>query len=237
MKFENANVLITGGASGIGKIMGRMALEKGAGCLIIWDINLTAIEAARTELGKIGRVKGYVVDVSNNAIVEVAYSKTVADCGDIDILINCAGIESPGLTSAPAIGEYVAELVSSLGFSLVPKKSFNGTRRSAHWFRHLTEDEKNEVIKKEPAYGRIICRCELVTEGEIVDAIRTNPRPHDLDGVKRRTRATMGRCQGGFCSPYIVELLAREENCSVLDVTKSGGKSYINLSKTKEALK
>lgn len=98
MKFENANVLITGGASGIGKIMGRMALEKGAGCLIIWDINLTAIEAARTELGKIGRVKGYVVDVSNNAIVELAYGKTVADCGDIDILINCAGIVTSNRT-------------------------------------------------------------------------------------------------------------------------------------------
>ena len=98
MKFKNANVLITGGASGIGKIMGRMALEKGAKCLIIWDINLTSIETARTELGKKGKVKGYVVDVSNNAIVKVAYSKTVADCGDIDILINCAGIVTSNKT-------------------------------------------------------------------------------------------------------------------------------------------
>lgn len=92
MKFENANVLITGGASGIGKIMGRMALEKGAKCFIIWDINLTGIEATRKELSKYGKVKGYVVDVSNNEIVNVAYRKTVEDCGDIDILINCAGI-------------------------------------------------------------------------------------------------------------------------------------------------
>lgn len=92
MKFENANVLITGGASGIGKIMGRMALEKGAKCFIIWDINLTGIEATRKELSKYGKVKGYVVDVSNNDIVNVAYRKTVEDCGDIDILINCAGI-------------------------------------------------------------------------------------------------------------------------------------------------
>ena len=92
MKFENANVLITGGASGIGKIMGRMALEKGAKCFIIWDINLVGIEATRKELGKYGKVKGYVVDVSNNEIVNVAYRKTVEDCGDIDILINCAGI-------------------------------------------------------------------------------------------------------------------------------------------------
>ena len=92
MKFENANVLITGGASGIGKIMGRMALEKGAKCFIIWDINLVGIEATRKELSKYGKVKGYVVDVSNNEIVNVAYRKTVEDCGEIDILINCAGI-------------------------------------------------------------------------------------------------------------------------------------------------
>ena len=92
MKFENANVLITGGASGIGKIMGRMALEKGAKCFIIWDINLVGIEATRKELSKYGNVKGYVVDVSNNEIVNIAYRKTVEECGDIDILINCAGI-------------------------------------------------------------------------------------------------------------------------------------------------
>lgn len=92
MKFENANVLITGGASGIGKIMGRMALEKGARTFIIWDINITAIENIRKELAPFGKVKGYVVDVSDNEIVSIAYQKTVADCGDIDIVINCAGI-------------------------------------------------------------------------------------------------------------------------------------------------
>ena len=92
MKFENANVLITGGASGTGKIMGRMALEKGARTFIIWDINLSGIEATRKELGKYGKVKGYVVDVSNPEIVSAAYRKTVEDCGCIDILINCAGI-------------------------------------------------------------------------------------------------------------------------------------------------
>ena len=98
MKFENANVLITGGASGIGKIMGRMALEKGAKCFIIWDINLTGIEATRQELSKYGRVKGYVVDVANNDIVRAAYYKTVEDCGQIDIVINCAGIVTSNKT-------------------------------------------------------------------------------------------------------------------------------------------
>ena len=92
MKFENANVLITGGASGIGRIMGRMALEKGAAHLIIWDINPSSIEAARQEFGRIGKVKGYIVDVSDNRKVKEAYQATVNECGDIDILINNAGI-------------------------------------------------------------------------------------------------------------------------------------------------
>ena len=92
MKFQNANVLITGGASGIGKIMGRMALEKGAKCFIIWDINPQGIEATIKEFSKYGKVKGYVVDVSDNKAIKEAYRKTVEECGDIDILINNAGI-------------------------------------------------------------------------------------------------------------------------------------------------
>ncbi len=92
MKLKNANVLITGGASGIGKLMGRMALEKGARCFIIWDININGIEATRQELSKYGKVEGYVVDVSKYEIVEEVYKKTIKECGDIDILINCAGV-------------------------------------------------------------------------------------------------------------------------------------------------
>ena len=92
MKLKNANVLITGGASGIGRIMGRMALERGAKCFIIWDINNIGIEATCKELSRYGKVKGYVVDVSNNDTVVDSYARTVAECGEIDILINCAGI-------------------------------------------------------------------------------------------------------------------------------------------------
>ena len=99
----------------------------------------------------------------------------------------------------------------------------------------MTMEEKNAVIAKDPSYGRVICRCETVTEGEILAAIRTEPKPHDLDGIKRRTRAQMGRCQGGFCSPYIVELLSRELGIPYEAVTKSGGKSLVNLEKTKGA--
>ncbi len=98
MKFENANVLITGGASGIGKIMGRMALERGAKRFIIWDINLAGIEQTRKELSSYGKVKGYVVNVADNDVVTAAYRKTVEDCGPIDILINCAGIVTSNKT-------------------------------------------------------------------------------------------------------------------------------------------
>lgn len=98
MKFEKANVLITGGASGIGRIMGRMALEKGASALIIWDINVASIEAARKELGKLGKVYGYVVDVANTEIVNKTYERVVNECGNVDVLINCAGIVTSNKT-------------------------------------------------------------------------------------------------------------------------------------------
>ncbi len=147
--------------------------------------------------------------------------------------INVAGIESPGLTSAPAIAEYVRELLESLGEKLEKKADFVATRRPAHYFRELSMDEKNEIIKQHPEYAHVICRCEIVTEGEILEAIRTNPKPTDVDGVKRRTRASMGRCQGGFCTPYIIELLAKEMGCEYDEVTKFGGGSYINNGRTK----
>lgn len=153
----------------------------------------------------------------------------------VEGFVNVAGIESPGLTSAPAIGEYVLSLVKELGIlTLERKEDYDPVRRPMHWFSELSVDEKNEVIREQPEYAHIICRCELVTEGEILYAIRTNPRPHDLDGVKRRTRATMGRCQGGFCSPYIVELLSREMGCDFGDITKFGRGSLINVGRTKE---
>ena len=165
--------------------------------------------------------------------------RAVGSTGDFiinikDGFVNCAGIESPGLSAAPAIAEYVIELLENEGVSFEKNEGFFGTRRPMHYFKELDREGKNALIARSPEYAHIICRCEGVSEGEILEAIRTNPRPRDLDGVKRRTRASMGRCQGGFCSPYIVELLARELGIDYLDVTKSGGSSYINLARTKE---
>ena len=148
--------------------------------------------------------------------------------------VNVAGIESPGLSSSPAIAEYVCEMLSKAGLALDKKADFNPYRKPMHYFREMTLEEKNEVIKNDPAFAHVICRCEIVSEGEIREAIRTNPKPTDVDGVKRRTRASMGRCQGGFCMPYVVELLAKEYGCDYTEITKFGGKSYINIGKTKE---
>ncbi len=166
--------------------------------------------------------------------------RSVGSTGDFIInspcegFINVAGIESPGLTSAPAIAEYIPEMLTKLGKKLEKRADFNPKRKPAHWFGMLSNEEKNKVIAERPEYAKIVCRCELVTEGEIREAIRTNPGARDIDGVKRRTRATMGRCQGGFCSPYIVEILAEELGVDYTEVTKFGGKSYINISRTKE---
>ena len=147
--------------------------------------------------------------------------------------VNAAGIESPGLSSAPAIAEYITSLIFDAGYNATAREDFVGTRRPMHFFSSLSIEEKNALIKERPEYAHVVCRCETVTEGEILDAIRTNPRPTDVDGVKRRTRASMGRCQGGFCTPYIIDLLAKEMGVDYTEVTKFGGNSYINFGKTK----
>ncbi len=175
----------------------------------------------------------------NQTITSFCGLRAVGSTGDFIInmprerFVNVAGIESPGLSSAPAIAEYVIGLLKESGMALEKDPTFDPIRAPMHAFREGSLEEKNAIIKKDPAYGRIICRCETVTEGEILAAIRQNPKPRDLDGVKRRTRAQMGRCQGGFCSPYIVELLAQEMQVPYESVTKFGGDSYINVGKTK----
>ena len=166
--------------------------------------------------------------------------RAVGSTGDFIIkpsaagFISCAGIESPGLSAAPAIAEYVVELLSGEGMELSRRADFIPDRVPMHFYSELDTEGKNKVISEHPEYAHIICRCETISEGEILHAIRTNPKPRDLDGVKRRTRASMGRCQGGFCTPYIVELLARENGIDYTEVTKSGGKSYINFGLTGE---
>lgn len=148
-------------------------------------------------------------------------------------LLHVAGIESPGLTSSPAIAEYVPQLLSEMGLTLNKKDNFNPYREPMDKFSTLSIEEKNEIIKRDHRYGHIVCRCESVTEGEIVAAIKRNPGATDVDGVKRRTRSGMGRCQGGFCMPVVAEILARELGIEQTEVTKSGPNSKILTGKTK----
>jgi len=132
-----------------------------------------------------------------------------------------AGIESPGLSAAPAIGEWVAEEVAK-ALSLKAKENFIAKREGVPNMALATTEEKQKLIDKNPLYANVICRCELVTEGEIVDAIKRPLGATTLDGVKRRTRAGMGRCQAGFCSPKTLEILARELGTEMTNITKHG---------------
>ena len=146
---------------------------------------------------------------------------------------NAAGIESPGLSSAPAIGQMLAEQIANK-LSLVKKENFKATRKGILRPETLSMEERNRLIKEQPAYGNIICRCEMITEGEILDAIHRPLGARSLDGVKRRTRAGMGRCQAGFCSPRTMEILEREVPMSIYDITKNGGKSSFVVGVNKE---
>jgi glycerol-3-phosphate dehydrogenase len=126
----------------------------------------------------------------------------------------------------------VEELVSK-NVELKENKNFNGTRKPDYFFKNLSAQEKNQIIKENPAYGKIVCRCEQITEGEIIRAIRENPKATDVDAVKRRTRAGMGRCQGGFCQIRVAELIASELQIPFEQVTKKGNKSFLTVGKTK----
>ncbi|VYU09392.1 FAD-dependent oxidoreductase [Intestinibacter bartlettii] len=159
----------------------------------------------------------------------------IKELEDVKGFIDCAGIESPGLTSAPAIGIMVADILKEK-LSLEKNPDFVGIRRGILDPNTLNIEERNQLIKEQPAYGNIICRCEMITEGEIIDAIRRPLGAKSLDGVKRRTRAGMGRCQAGFCSPKTMEILERELKLSMFDITKCGGKSNIVVGVIKDSI-
>jgi len=144
--------------------------------------------------------------------------------------INLIGIDSPGLTAAPAIARMVVNLLKEEGLKLVPKKDFQPYRKWVR-FRELSLEQKDKIIRKDKRYGNVVCRCENVTEGEIIEAIKRGART--LDGIKFRTRAGMGRCQGGFCTPQIIKIMAKELNVSPERITKRGERSNILVEKIK----
>ena len=152
-----------------------------------------------------------------------------------DGFFEAVGIESPGLSSAPAIGRYLAELAAAK-LHAAEKEDFIAQRRDMPHPRGMDFASRQDLIARDPAYGQVICRCEGVTEGEIRDAIRRVPGARSLDGVKRRVRAGMGRCQGGFCGPKVMELLSRELHVPITALTKGGGESRLLAGRTKEVL-
>lgn len=150
-----------------------------------------------------------------------------------DGFINVGGIQSPGLASAPAIAKMVEGILSdhaqAHGTPLHKKATWNPKHEEKPVFRRMSREEQDALIQKDPSYGRIICRCEGITEGEILQAIHSAVPPASVDGIKRRTRAGMGRCQGGFCQPRVLELLAKEQNRKWTDITLKGKGSNILL--------
>jgi glycerol-3-phosphate dehydrogenase len=149
-------------------------------------------------------------------------------------LIHAAGICSPGLSAAPAIALELVDILQKIEGPLKKKINFEPHRKAIPRFREMDWEQRKQIISKNPAYGRIVCRCETVTEGEIIEAIRRNLPARTIDAVKRRTRAGMGRCQGGFCTPKIMEIMQRELNIPLTDITKFGGQSNIVTNKIKE---
>jgi len=193
-------------------------------------------------LAEAGKKAGYMIEGLPLRHVITSFSGLRAHSEKHDFVIgetapgfiDCAGIESPGLSASPAIGCYVADLVKNI-LNLEENPNFCGKRKGILNPAELTPEQRNTLIKENSAYGQIICRCESISEGEILDAIHRPLGAKSLDGVKRRVRAGMGRCQGGFCAPRVMEILARELNIPETEVTKAGVGSELLVGKTKEA--
>lgn len=153
-----------------------------------------------------------------------------------DNFINLGGIESPGLASAPAISKEAVRLVNEK-LHLEVNNDFNPFRRKVIRLKKMSESERNELIKNDKTFGHIVCRCEGISEGEVIDCIRRNAGARTIKGVKKRCRPGFGKCQGGFCEPLIVEILCRELNLDPLNVRYDSKDSYILQSETKEGNK
>ena len=172
------------------------------------------------------------------SIRNFAGTRAAADTGDFVLeeaapgFIDLAGICSPGLSAAPAIGEYAVELLKKTGLAAEKKENFVCRRRRVR-FKELSFEERAALVAKNPAYGRVICRCETVTEGEILESLKTPIPPRSVDAVKRRVNAGMGRCQGGFCGPRVVEILSRELGIAPGDVVQDKAGTWLLAHETK----
>lgn len=192
----------------------------------------------------------YVREMSTRSFQNIPFNKTInifaglraePDTGDFIIdeppdvsgFINVAGIKSPGLSASPAIAEMVVEIVDRISSGLKLNPDFKATRKKVYHFSEMTDMEKSNLIDRDPRYARIVCRCENITEGEIIDAIHRNAGATTIDGIKRRVRPGTGRCQGGFCMPRVIEILARELKQDMSTILKDGTNSQIITGTTK----
>ncbi len=147
--------------------------------------------------------------------------------------LDLAGIKSPGLSAAPAIAEDVLNMLKDDGLELEEKADYIDSRTHIR-FKELSNEEKNKLIFEKPEYGRVVCRCETITEGEIIDALNSPVPPVSLDGIKRRCTAGMGRCQGGFCGPKVLEIMAKFKGVEPEDIIQDGTGSFILTGETKK---
>jgi glycerol-3-phosphate dehydrogenase len=203
-------------------------------------------EAVETTSDRLQHVRDLVSNLTNKVpfreqITEFSGLRAEPDTGDFIIdwsasvkdFYNVAGIKSPGLSSAPAIAERVKEAVVEAMGVVEVKSDFNPVRRPRLKMEHLTDEEKQALIEKDPRYGRIICRCEMISEGEIVDAIHREAGGRTINGIKRRVRPGAGRCQGGFCGPRVLEILSRELELEPTEIQHEGKHSNVLIGETK----
>jgi glycerol-3-phosphate dehydrogenase len=193
---------------------------------LIPSITPRSVIATFAGLRATGNAPSQHVDYSHDFIIETAT--------EVKGLLNLAGIESPGLTAAPAIAQRVVELLKEAGEKMVEKRDFDPIRPARPRFNHLSHAEQATLVAKDPRYGRVVCRCEMITEGEIVAEIHAPLPARSYDAIKRRTWLGTGRCLGSFDMPRVVDLLSRELGISPLEVTKKGPGSEFLFHSTKE---
>jgi glycerol-3-phosphate dehydrogenase len=248
----------------VSMVIFQVPTEKGKGILVLPTVhgnlivgpNATDIED-KTDLSTTYKGLKHIVDKSKTtikdfilreSITSFAGLRAIPDTPERDFIIeeskqvknfiNVAGICSPGLASSPAIAERVVYLIANLGIvSFIPSRKFNNTRKGIPSIADKNTHDAIKLYEKDNRYANIVCRCEVISEAEIVEAIHRIPEAIDFDGVKRRVRAGMGRCHGGFCLPRVLQILARELNIPPEKITKYGRKSYLLSRKTKEELK
>lgn len=209
------------------------------------DLSLEEKESIQTTGERLQLVK----DMASKLVVNIPYRENIttfaglraeSSTGDFIIeespqvknFINVAGIKSPGLSASPAIAEYTVNIVESILQPTV-NPQFNGLRRARIKFHELSTEEKQKMIQDNPLYGRVICRCESITEGEIIDAIHRPAGARTVNGIKRRVRPGAGRCQGGFCGPRVIEILARELKLDPMAIEQEARGTNVLISKTK----